>query len=32
MHSGRGYNEVRIGDAFETSMTLTETSIVLPGR
>ncbi|KON80280.1 MaoC/PaaZ C-terminal domain-containing protein [Azoarcus sp. PA01] len=29
MHSGRGYNEVRIGDAFETSMTLTETHIVL---
>lgn len=29
MQSGRGYNEIRVGDAFETSMTLTETHIVL---
>ena len=29
MHSGRGYDEIRIDDAFETSMTLTETHIVL---
>ena len=29
MHPGRGYDEVRIGDTFETSMTLTETHIVL---
>lgn len=29
MQSGRGYNEIRIDDTFETSMTLTETHIVL---
>ena len=29
MQAGRGYNEVVIGNAFETTMTLTETHIVL---
>ena len=29
MQAGRGYDEVAVGDAFETSMTLTETHIVL---
>jgi len=29
MNSGRGYNEVNIGDRFETTMTLTETHIVM---
>ncbi|MBW7861631.1 MAG: MaoC family dehydratase [Rhodocyclaceae bacterium] len=29
MFPGRGYNETRIGDPFETTMTLTETHIVL---
>jgi acyl dehydratase len=29
MHPGRGYDEVTVGDTFETSMTLTETHIVL---
>lgn len=29
MHPGRGFDEVTIGDCFETSMTMTETHIVL---
>lgn len=29
MHPGRGYNEIRTGDHFDTTMTLTETHIVL---
>lgn len=29
MHPGRGYNELRVGDVFESAMTLTETHIVL---
>ncbi|MDT3672869.1 MAG: MaoC family dehydratase [Aromatoleum sp.] len=29
MHPGRGYDEVDIGDRFETSMTVTETHLVL---
>lgn len=29
MYRGRGYNEVRVGDNFETTMTLTETHIVM---
>lgn len=29
MQAGRGYDEIAIGDTFETSMTLTETHIVL---
>lgn len=29
MHPGRGYDEVNIGDHFETSMTITETHLVL---
>lgn len=29
MFSGRGYNELHIGDKFESAMTLTETHIVL---
>jgi acyl dehydratase len=29
MFSGRGYNELKVGDSFESSMTLTETHIVL---
>lgn len=29
MHPGRGYNELKVGDVFESTMTLTETHIVL---
>lgn len=29
MYRGRGYNEVKVGDNFETTMTLTETHIVM---
>ena len=29
MFSGRGYNEVQVGDSFDDSLTLTETHIVL---
>ncbi len=29
MHPGRGYDEINIGDCFETSMTITETHLVL---
>ena len=29
MHSGRGYNEVNIGDSYDSALTLTETHIVL---
>jgi len=29
MHPGRGYNELKLGDVFESTMTLTETHIVL---
>jgi hypothetical protein len=29
MHSGRGYNEVNIGERYDSALTLTETHIVL---
>ncbi|NMG76276.1 MaoC family dehydratase [Aromatoleum diolicum] len=29
MYRGRAYNEVKVGDSFETTMTLTETHIVM---